>query len=46
MSIVKQVDLLMLIGAVGLLGYSLFYLWLRNLFSSIDIEWAKFEKTN
>ena len=46
MSIVHHVDLYMLIGAVGLSGYSLFYLWLRNLFSSVDIEWGKFSKSN
>ncbi|EKB62039.1 hypothetical protein L2784_08465 [Lactobacillus crispatus] len=46
MSVMNQIDVLMLIGAVGLSGYSLFYLWLRNLFSSIDIEWGKFKKSN
>lgn len=46
MSIVHHVDLYMLIGAVGLSGYSLFYLWLRNLFSNVDIEWGKFSKSS
>lgn len=46
MSVMNQIDVLMLIGAVGLSGYSLFYLWQRNLFSSIDIEWGKFKKSN
>lgn len=46
MSIVHHVDPYMLIGAVGLSGYSLFYLWLRNLFSNVDIEWGKLGKLN